>query len=252
MPTIININNANYNLRKTKVYTKTFIIVCIFSALFTLKYEFNKEKVSFDLFGLNQTYKTEHSNFKKGHKLNDFINKENKKYEYEEDYIYSCEKLIPLFLIILILFYRVAIPKRIFINLLFADCFNNYCFCAHIRTGLYGGSFNPIHNGHIALTRQILDAGLMDEVWFVVSPLNPFKKEKSDLLSDELRLEMTSLALEGEPNMMAQDFEFHLPKPSYTWQTLQEMSKEYPNREFILLLGLIIGSFSTFGLIIKK
>ena len=113
--------------------------------------------------------------------------------------------------------------------------YNNFCGC--IRTGLYGGSFNPIHNGHIALAKQMLNAGLMDEVWFVVSPLNPFKKEKTDLLSDDLRLEMTKLALEGESNMMAQDFEFHLPKPSYTWQTLKAMSKQYPNREFILIIG---------------
>ena len=113
--------------------------------------------------------------------------------------------------------------------------FNNFCGC--ILTGLYGGSFNPIHNGHIALARQMLEAGLMDEVWFVVSPLNPFKKEKTDLLSDDLRLEMTKLALEGEPNMMAQDFEFHLPKPSYTWQTLKAMKEQYPNREFILIIG---------------
>ena len=62
----------------------------------------------------------------------------------------------------------------------------NFINC--IRTGIYGGSFNPIHNGHIALARQMLNSGFLDEVWFVVSPLNPFKKEQSDLLSDELRL----------------------------------------------------------------
>ena len=105
------------------------------------------------------------------------------------------------------------------------------------RTGIYGGSFNPIHNGHIALARQMLDAGLMDEVWFVVSPLNPLKKAQTDLLSDELRLEMTRLALENEPQMIAQDFEFHLPKPSYTWLTLQAMSAQYPDRQFILIIG---------------
>ena len=125
------------------------------------------------------------------------------------------------------------IPGWIICYLFF--CFKCCCFC--IRTGIYGGSFNPIHNGHIALARQMLEAGFMDEVWFVVSPLNPFKKEKSDLLSDKLRLEMTSLALENEPGMKAQDFEFYLPKPSYTWQTLQAMSSEFPNREFILMIG---------------
>ena len=112
---------------------------------------------------------------------------------------------------------------------------NSYCYC--IRTGIYGGSFNPIHNGHIALARQMIDAGLMDEVWFMVSPLNPFKKQQSDLLSDELRLEMTKLALKGEPKMIAQDFEFHLPKPSYTWQTLKALSEVYLDRQFILIIG---------------
>lgn len=111
------------------------------------------------------------------------------------------------------------------------------CYCYSIRTGIYGGSFNPIHNGHISLARQMIESGLMDEVWFMVSPLNPFKKEQSDLLSDELRLEMTKLALEDEPKMIAQDFEFHLPKPSYTWQTLQALSEVYPNRQFILIIG---------------
>lgn len=143
------------------------------------------------------------------------------------------EKLILSFLILLIFVNTKFISHIAFVFLFLG--YNNCCFC--IRTGIYGGSFNPIHNGHIALAKQMLDAGLMDEVWFVVSPLNPFKKEQSDLLSDELRLEMTRLALEGETNMMAQDFEFHLPKPSYTWQTLQEMSKQYPNRQFILIMG---------------
>ena len=83
----------------------------------------------------------------------------------------------------------------------------------------------------------MLNSGFLDEVWFVVSPLNPFKKEQSDLLSDELRLEMTKLALEGESNMLAQDFEFRLPKPSFTWQTLKAMSEEYPNRQFVLIIG---------------
>ena len=121
--------------------------------------------------------------------------------------------------------------------LLFYIFFLYIYFCSCIRTGVYGGSFNPIHNGHISLARQMLNAGLMDEVWFFVTPLNPFKKESTDLLSDDLRLEMTKLALEGESNMMAQDFEFRLPKPSYTWQTLKALSEYYPNRVFILIIG---------------
>ena len=106
-----------------------------------------------------------------------------------------------------------------------------------IRTGIYGGSFNPIHKGHIALARQMLDKGLMDEVWFVVSPQNPLKQSNPDLLADEKRLEMARLALKNESGMVAQDFEFHLPKPSYTWNTLQAMSAQYPDRQFILIIG---------------
>ena len=106
-----------------------------------------------------------------------------------------------------------------------------------IRTGIYGGSFNPIHKGHIALARQMLDKGLMDEVWFVVSPQNPLKQSNSDLLADEKRLELARLALKNEQGMVAQDFEFHLPKPSYTWNTLQAMSAQFPDRQFILIIG---------------
>lgn len=83
----------------------------------------------------------------------------------------------------------------------------------------------------------MLDKGLMDEVWFVVSPQNPLKQSNPELLADEKRLEMARLALKNEPGMVAQDFEFHLPKPSYTWNTLQAMSAQYPNRQFILIIG---------------
>jgi nicotinate-nucleotide adenylyltransferase len=83
----------------------------------------------------------------------------------------------------------------------------------------------------------MLDKGLMDEVWFVVSPQNPLKQSNPDLLADEKRLEMARLALKNEQGMVAQDFEFHLPKPSYTWNTLQAMSAQYPDREFILIIG---------------
>ena len=240
MSMIININNINNFFRKRKAYAKNiFLILFIFSILLALNYKLNKEKDNFRFFGLYPLYKAENVKLNtKYSELNNIINKKNKDSELKVNYNnFSYEKFIPLFLISLIQIYKTYIPKRIIIYLLFIFYSNRFCFCSRIRTGLYGGSFNPIHNGHIALARQILDAGLMDEVWFVVSPLNPFKKEKSDLLSDELRLEMTALALEEEPNMMAQDFEFHLPKPSFTWQTLQEMSKAYLDREFILIIG---------------
>ena len=105
-----------------------------------------------------------------------------------------------------------------------------------IKTGIYGGSFNPIHNGHIALAKAFLRQAALDGVWFVVSPQNPFKVN-DHLLDDRWRLRLTKAALQGETRLMASDYEFHLPKPSYMWHTLQSMSREYPDREFTLLIG---------------
>lgn len=105
-----------------------------------------------------------------------------------------------------------------------------------IKTGIYGGSFNPIHNGHIALAKAFLRQAALDEVWFVVSPQNPFKVN-DHLLDDRWRLRLTKAALQGETRLMASDYEFHLPNPSYMWHTLQSMSREYPDREFTLLIG---------------
>lgn len=105
-----------------------------------------------------------------------------------------------------------------------------------LRTGLFGGSFNPIHNGHIGLARHLLGAARLDEVWFMVSPQNPFKQH-SDLLDDEKRLELVRLALADETRMKACDYEFLLPRPSYTWNTLQHLKHDYPEREFMLLMG---------------
>lgn len=105
-----------------------------------------------------------------------------------------------------------------------------------IRTGFFGGSFNPIHNGHIAIARQLLASGLLEEIWFVVSPQNPFK-QNAVLLNDEKRLELTRLALANEPQLTASDYEFRLSKPSYTWLTLQSLSRDFPERQFVLLIG---------------
>ena len=85
--------------------------------------------------------------------------------------------------------------------------------------GLFGGSFNPIHNGHIRLAKALLEEAGLDEVWFLVSPQNPFKQNQQ-LLDDNKRFQLVQIALKDEPNLKACAFEFNLPKPSYTWNTL--------------------------------
>ena len=106
-----------------------------------------------------------------------------------------------------------------------------------MNVGIFGGSFNPIHTGHIALAKSLCEKAGLDEVWFMVSPMNPFKQAATDLLDDNLRLELVEKALENEPQLRACDYEFHLPKPSYTWHTLQAITQDYPDIAFTLLIG---------------
>jgi nicotinate-nucleotide adenylyltransferase len=103
------------------------------------------------------------------------------------------------------------------------------------KTGLFFGSFNPIHNGHLMLAKYILNEYDLDEIWFVVSPQNPLKDKKS-LLDEHHRLQLVRLAVEDEPKFKASDIEFKLERPSYTINTLVHLTEKY-NRPFVLLMG---------------
>ena len=106
-----------------------------------------------------------------------------------------------------------------------------------MRIGLFGGSFNPIHNAHIALAKTICKEAKLDEVWFMVSPQNPLK-QAGDLLGENERYEMVKLALESEEKVLkASNYEVHLERPSYTWKTLRALKKDFPQHEFSLIIG---------------
>ena len=104
------------------------------------------------------------------------------------------------------------------------------------RIGIFGGSFNPIHLGHTALAAYICEQELVDEVWLMVSPQNPLKQNRA-LLNEAERLAMARLATAPYPMLRACDFEFTLPRPSYTYHTLQALCKAYPDCEFSLIIG---------------
>ena len=104
------------------------------------------------------------------------------------------------------------------------------------KVGIFGGSFNPIHLGHTALAAYICEQGLVDEVWLMVSPQNPLKHDIT-LLDEKERLHMARLAVAHYPMLKACDFEFTLPRPSYTYHTLQALRKAYPDHEFSLIIG---------------
>lgn len=106
----------------------------------------------------------------------------------------------------------------------------------NIKTGIFSGSFNPIHIGHLALANYLCEYGVLDEVWFLVTPHNPLKDE-SGLWDDDFRLELTRLAVGDYPKFKVSDFEFQLPRPSYTIHTLTALKKAYPDHEFTLIIG---------------
>lgn len=105
-----------------------------------------------------------------------------------------------------------------------------------MRVGLYFGSFNPIHHGHLLIAAYILQNTALQQVWFVVSPQNPLKPAAS-LLNEYHRLHLVQLAIEGEKNLRALDIEFKLPKPSYTVDTLTYLQEKYPAHEFSIIMG---------------
>lgn len=104
------------------------------------------------------------------------------------------------------------------------------------KVGLFFGSFNPVHIGHLFIANYVWQHSDVDEVWMVISPQNPFK-EKDDLWNEEVRLALLKKAIGNHQNIKVCDIEFELPKPSYTFDTLKELSVRYPGYEFKIIIG---------------
>lgn len=120
----------------------------------------------------------------------------------------------------------------------------------HTLTAIFGGSFNPFHNAHLTLGRELVGTGsgdvalpksstdsfTVEELWFLVSPQNPLKRN-SALLDENIRLQLARLAVKDEPHLYVSDYEFHLPRPSYMVHTLAGLRRDFPDREFALVMG---------------
>lgn len=104
------------------------------------------------------------------------------------------------------------------------------------KIGLYFGTYNPIHVGHLTIANHLVEHSDLDEIWMVVTPHNPFKK-KSSLLDNHHRLEMVFRATEDYPKIIPSDIEFNLPQPNYTVNTLAHLEEKYPNKKFSLIMG---------------
>lgn len=105
-----------------------------------------------------------------------------------------------------------------------------------MKIGLFFGSFNPVHTGHLIIANFILEYSELDRIWFVVSPHNPLKEKKS-LLNQQDRLHLVRLAIEDNPSFRASDIEFKLPQPSYTIDTLTYLREKHPKHSFSLIMG---------------
>lgn len=105
-----------------------------------------------------------------------------------------------------------------------------------MKIGIYGGSFNPVHFGHVGLAQWVIENTDLDELWMLVSPNNPLKSAKI-LAPEHERLEGVREAVKDIPGVKASDFEFALPRPSYTANTLRELLKAYPDDDFTLIIG---------------
>ena len=104
------------------------------------------------------------------------------------------------------------------------------------KTGIFSGSFNPIHIGHLALANWLCAYEELDEIWFLVTPHSPLKK-KEELMDDEKRLQLARLAVSDYPKFKVSDFEFSLPQPTYTYDTLQALEQVYPDHSFCFIMG---------------
>jgi len=105
-----------------------------------------------------------------------------------------------------------------------------------LKIGLYFGSFNPVHNGHLIIANYVANNTELDQIWFVVSPQNPFKTSGS-LLNEYHRKHLIDLSIEGEKKLRTSNIEFKLPKPSYTSDTLSYLGEKYPDDSFSIIMG---------------
>ena len=104
------------------------------------------------------------------------------------------------------------------------------------KIGLYPGTFNPIHNGHVTLANYFINNTELDEVWVIITPQNPFKKN-NDLIEDNYRLEMANKIFNHLKNIKVCDIEFQLEKPNYTIDTINRLLEDFPNNQFTLIIG---------------